>query len=262
MTGTMRAPRTRGLLSGALLVLLGLWGALLPFVGPYAHFGFAPDEPWVYTAARLQLSVLPGIATVIGGLVLLVSANRAAAMFGAWLAALAGAWFVVGHTLGALWGLGTAGAPLGTSTAQRVTEQIAGFSGLGVVTVFLSAFALGRFAVVGVRETRRAAKTAAAREAARGAPARPGAGPAQPAVPPRGRYGRTSGTGPPPSPGGAPPAYGPPGQQAPRPGAPGRSTPGSGTPGPGAPGPEGAGPAPAERHDERVAGERRDRPHP
>jgi len=157
MTGTMRAPRTRGLLSGILLVLLGLWGALLPFVGPYAHFGFAPDDPWVYTAARLQLSVLPGIATVIGGLILLVSANRAIAMFGAWLAVLAGAWFAVGHTLGTLWGLGTAGAPLGTSTAQRVTEQIAGFSGLGVVIVFLSAFALGRFAVVGVRESRRAA---------------------------------------------------------------------------------------------------------
>lgn len=260
MTGTMRAPRTRGLLSGILLVLLGLWGALLPFVGPYAHFGFAPDDPWVYTAARLQLSVLPGIATVIGGLILLVSANRAIAMFGAWLAVLAGAWFAVGHTLGTLWGLGTAGAPLGTSTAQRVTEQIAGFSGLGVVIVFLSAFALGRFAVVGVRESRRAAKTAAAREAAaRGGPARPGADPARSAAPPRGRYSRTSGTGPPPRgepapprPGGGPPAHGPSGQQAPRPGA----------SGPGAPGPEGAGPAPAGRHDERVAGERRDRPHP
>ncbi|MEU6034882.1 hypothetical protein ABZ801_05695 [Actinomadura sp. NPDC047616] len=266
MTGTMRAPRTRGLLSGILLVLLGLWGALLPFIGPYAHFGFAPDEPWVYTAARLQLSILPGIATVIGGLILLVSANRAVAMFGAWLAALAGAWFVVGHTLGMLWGLGTAGAPLGPSTAKRVTEQIAGFSGLGVVIVFLAAFALGRFAVVGVREARRAAETAAAREAAaRDAAARPGAarpgagqaGPTQPIAPTHGRYGRGSGYGPAPGtespprgepssppPGAPPPAHETTGQQAPAPGA------------------GWAGPVPAEQHDERVAGERRDQHHP
>ncbi|MBX6769352.1 MAG: hypothetical protein IRY90_19740, partial [Actinomadura rubrobrunea] len=194
MTGTMRAPRTRGLLSGTLLVLLGLWGALLPFIGPYLHFGFTPDEPWVYTFARLQLSVLPGIATVLGGLVLLVSAHRAIAMFGAWLAALGGAWFVVGHTVAPLWEPNGVGAPLGTSTGMRVAEQVAGFSGLGVVIVFLAAAALGRFAVVGVREARRAARSAAEREAA----ARPGAGESgatQPLAPPHGRYSRASGFG-------------------------------------------------------------------
>ena len=31
--GRMRMPRSRGAASGFLLVLLGIWGALIPFVG-------------------------------------------------------------------------------------------------------------------------------------------------------------------------------------------------------------------------------------
>ncbi|MEU9839888.1 hypothetical protein AB0C69_11760 [Actinomadura sp. NPDC048032] len=154
MAGTMRVPRTRGVLSGILLILLGLWGALLPLVGPYFHFGFTPDDTWVYTADRLQLSIAPGAATVLGGLILLFSANRAVGMFGGWLAALAGAWFAVGPTLATLWNVPGVGAPLGASEGRRVAEQLAGFTGLGVVIVFLAALALGRFAVVGVRERR------------------------------------------------------------------------------------------------------------
>ncbi|NKZ05180.1 hypothetical protein [Actinomadura latina] len=152
MTGTMRAPRTRGVLSGFLLILLGLWGGLLPFVGPYFGFGFAPDDTWVYNTDRLQLSIAPGAAAVLGGLILLFSANRAAAMFGGWLAALGGAWFAVGPFLATLWDVPGIGSPLGTSEGQVISEQLSGFTGLGVVIVFLAAFALGRFAVVGARE--------------------------------------------------------------------------------------------------------------
>ena len=155
MTGTMRAPRTRGVLSGVLLILLGLWGGLLPFAGPYFDFGFAPDDTWVYNADRLQLSIAPGAAAVLGGLILLFSANRAAAMFGGWLAALGGAWFAVGPSLATLWDVDGVGAPLGTSESKVIAEQLAGFTGLGVVIVFLAAFALGRFAVVGARERER-----------------------------------------------------------------------------------------------------------
>ncbi|MFD0688530.1 hypothetical protein [Actinomadura fibrosa] len=152
MTRTMRVPRTRGGLSGLMLVLLGLWGGLLPFVGPYLDFGFAPDDTWVYDTDRLQLSVAPGAATVLGGLIVLASANRAVAMLGAWLAVLGGAWFAVGGPVAALWDVPGVGAPLGTEEGRRVAEQLAGFTGLGVVIVFFAALALGRFAVVGVRE--------------------------------------------------------------------------------------------------------------
>ncbi|KAB2342668.1 hypothetical protein [Actinomadura rudentiformis] len=154
MAGTMHVPRTRGVLSGVLLVLLGLWGGLLPFVGPYADFGFAPDDPWVYDTDRLQLSIAPAIAVGLGGLIVLISANRAFAMFGAWIAVLGGAWFAVGGLVATLWDVEGVGAPLGTSEGRQLAEQLAGFTGLGVVAVFLAALALGRFAVVGVKEAR------------------------------------------------------------------------------------------------------------
>jgi hypothetical protein len=155
MTGIMRAPRSRGSLSGLLLVLLGLWGGLLPFIGPYFGFGFRPDDTWVYNTDRLQLSILPAAAMVLGGLILLFAANRVIAMVGGWLAALAGAWFVVGTTIARLWDVTGIGGPLGSTEGQRVAELTSGFLGLGVIAAFLAGLALGRFAVIGARESRR-----------------------------------------------------------------------------------------------------------
>ena len=152
----MRVPRSRGGLSGVLLVLLGAWGALIPFVGPHFHYAYTPDSTWAYTSGRLLLEVLPGAATVLAGLIVLASKFRPAVFLGAWLAALSGAWFVVGGILSVLWtadGATTAGSPVG-GTAARVAEQIGFFAGLGVVIVFLAALALGRFTVIGVRETK------------------------------------------------------------------------------------------------------------
>ena len=188
MTGTTRAPRTRGLLSGTLLVLLGLWGGLLPFAGPYFGFGFAPDDTWVYDTDRLQLVIAPAAAVVLGGLIVVAGAGRAFVMSGAWLAGLGGAWFAVGHTVAALWGVSGAGAPLGSGEGRRIAEQLAGFTGLGVVIVFLAGLALGRFAVAGAREA--ASATAG--------PERPASGTTQPLV--YGRYARENppGQGPPP----------------------------------------------------------------
>ncbi|SEF54930.1 hypothetical protein SAMN04489712_101393 [Thermomonospora echinospora] len=153
MTGTMRVPRSRGALSGILLVLLGLWGGLIPFVGPYFDFAFTPDEPWHVTGDRLLLSVAPAAATVLGGLVVLAGANRAVALLGAWLATLGGAWFVVGGPLSVLWDAAGVGAPLG-GEGRQVAEQLSFFAGLGAAVIFFGALALGRFSVVGVREAR------------------------------------------------------------------------------------------------------------
>ena len=93
--GRMRIPRSRGAASGFLLILAGLWGALIPFVGPYFDFAYTPDQPWVWTDARGWLEVLPGAVAVVGGLLLLTSRNRASATLGAWLGVIAGAWFTV-----------------------------------------------------------------------------------------------------------------------------------------------------------------------
>jgi hypothetical protein len=157
MNGMLRVRRSRGVLSGLLLVLLGAWGALVPFVGPYFHYAYTPDKAWTYTTGRLWLEILPGVATVLGGLIVLASSYRHVAHFGAWLAVLSGAWFTLGSIVAPTWikmhmvpGLPVGGA------ATRVTEQIGFFTGLGIAIVLLAAMALGRFSVISASDARRA----------------------------------------------------------------------------------------------------------
>ena len=152
MTGMLRVPRSRGALNGVLLVLLGIWGGLIAFVGPYFHYAYTPDTAWTYTTGRLWLEILPAAGTIIGGLIVGGTASRPVAILGAWLAAASGAWFAVGTVLSTLWASGgAAGHPVG-GTLARTVEQIGFFTGLGVVIVFLAAVALGRFTVLGIRE--------------------------------------------------------------------------------------------------------------
>ncbi|MGH3190537.1 MAG: hypothetical protein ACRDPY_28220 [Streptosporangiaceae bacterium] len=150
MAGMLQMRRSRGAFSGFLLVLLGLWGALIPFIGPYFHFAFTPDTAWTYNTARLWLEILPGAAVFLGGFFLLVATGRHIALFGAMLAAAAGAWFVLGTVLSPLWSTGSMspGTPVGSTTLIRVMEQIGFFSGLGVVVVLVAAAAAGRIASV------------------------------------------------------------------------------------------------------------------
>lgn len=164
MAGMLRVPRSRGALSGMLLVLLGLWGGFIPFVGPYANFAYTPNDTWVYSADRFWLNILPAIAVGVGGLIVLLSANRAFAVFGAWMAAVGGGWFIVGPTLSPLWkaaGVSATGTPIG-GEARQVAEQLAFFTGVGALALFFAALALGRFTVVGIREVRYAEEAAAA----------------------------------------------------------------------------------------------------
>jgi hypothetical protein len=150
--GRLQMPRSRGAASGFLLILLGAWGALIPFVGPYFDFAFTPDQEWIWTGARGWLEVLPGAATALGGLLLLVSGNRATAMVGGWLTVLAGAWFVVGRALASPLGIGDAGTPVAVTENKRVVLELAYFYGLGALIVFLGAVALGRLSVLSVRD--------------------------------------------------------------------------------------------------------------
>jgi hypothetical protein len=161
MNGMLRVPRSRGALSGVLLILLGVWGGLVPFVGPSFHYAYTPDRNWAYTSGRLWLEILPGIAAVLGGLILLASSNRPMAMFGGWLAALSGAWFAVGNVLAPAWhgGSVTAGTPVG-GTLTRAVEQVGFFTGLGVVIMLFAALAIGRLSVVSVRDARLADRAA------------------------------------------------------------------------------------------------------
>jgi hypothetical protein len=148
--------RSRGAFSGFLLMLLGLWGALIPFVGPYFHYAYTPDKAWTYNTGRLWLELLPGAAVFLGGFLLMVAKSRHTALFGALLAAVAGAWFTLGTVLSPLWNhhVPMGGSPASTTVYMRIMEQLGFFTALGVVIVFVAAVALGRIASVasGIRE--------------------------------------------------------------------------------------------------------------
>jgi hypothetical protein len=149
--------RTRDRISAILLILLGAWGGMIPFVGPYFGYAFTPDTTWTYTTGRLWLSILPGAAVFLGGLLVLPPATRPAAKAGGYLAAIAGAWFVVGSPIMALVAVsGSSGPGLPAASpgsafsapVMRLLEGLGFYLGLGVVIVFLAAAALGRLAGV------------------------------------------------------------------------------------------------------------------
>jgi hypothetical protein len=146
MAGMLQMRRSRGAASGFLLVLLGLWGALIPFIGPYFHYAYTPDTAWTYTTARLWLEVLPGAAVFLGGVLLIIATGRHVALFGAILAAAAGAWFTLGTILSPLWNnhVALGGSPVSSTQFMRIMEQIGFFSALGLVIVFIAAAAFGR----------------------------------------------------------------------------------------------------------------------
>jgi hypothetical protein len=156
MAATLRMRRSRGAFSGFLLVLLGLWGALVPFIGPYFHYAYTPDVTWHYDTARLWLEILPGAAVFLGGVFLIMATGRHIALFGGLLAAAAGAWFVLGTTLSPLWNNNVVmgGTPASSREFVRVMEQLGFFYALGVLVVLVAGAALGRILSVpsGLRE--------------------------------------------------------------------------------------------------------------
>ena len=156
MAGMLQMRRSRGAFSGFLLMLLGLWGALIPFIGPYFHYAYTPDTGWTYNTGRLWLELLPGAAVFLGGFLLMIARGRHIAMFGALLAAAAGAWFTLGPVLSPLWNnhVPMGGSPAGATVYMRIMEQLGFFTALGVVIVFVAAAALGRIASLasGIRD--------------------------------------------------------------------------------------------------------------
>jgi hypothetical protein len=161
MAGVTQVPRARGGVSGVLLILLGAWGGLAPFIGHYLHFGYSPDKAWAYTSGRLWLSIVPGAAALLGGLMVAAASHRGVGLTGAFLAVLAGAWFAIGAPVTSIVvksGSITPGKPLSqtlgslSTTSTKILEQLGLFTGLGVLILFLGALALGRFSVIGVRD--------------------------------------------------------------------------------------------------------------
>jgi hypothetical protein len=166
----MRVSRSRGALSGIALVVLGIWTALIPFVGPYFNFAItpAPNSAWYWTAGRGWLEVLPGAVAFVAGVLLLAGTNRVNLTFASWLGVASGAWLIVGPILSPRISLNAGGPDPASSAGVQTLEALLFFFAVGAAILFFAATALGRTSVHSVRDARSAARRAeadAAREA-------------------------------------------------------------------------------------------------
>lgn len=161
MNSQVAIRRSRGAVTGAILLLLGLWGGLAPFIGPYLHFGYTPDTAWAYSTGRLYYSVLPGAAALAGGLLVIVTRSRAIAIIGGLLAALGGLWFVIGSGVTFYLLKQTSvsiGTPLGASagstayTSKEYLEVLALYTAIGAAIIFCGALACGRMSMISARD--------------------------------------------------------------------------------------------------------------
>ena len=145
-TEALRLPRTTGAVSGLVIVVLGVWGGLIPFIGPYFHYAFGGFQSWHFTSQRLWLDILPGAVAVIGGLMLMSASTRSGGLIASWVAMAAGAWFAVGPAVSMLWHhtIYAIGTPMGGDFRQML-EWVGYFTGLGVLIVGFAAFAMGRY---------------------------------------------------------------------------------------------------------------------
>jgi hypothetical protein len=160
--GGMRMARTRGLASGVLLLVLGAWAAIVPFIGDYLDFAYTPTSTWTWSSGRGWYEVAPGAAAFVGGLVLLFSANRAVTSLGAWLGIAGGAWLIIGPQLETQLNVGSTGTPTGTSNSVIVLERLFYFYAIGAAILLVAAVALGRLSVRSVGDVRAARRREAA----------------------------------------------------------------------------------------------------
>jgi hypothetical protein len=145
-----RIPRTKGAISGVIVIVLGLWGALVPFIGPYIGLSLHTDQTWHWFTDRAWLEALPGAVAVIGGIVMVRGGARSSISLGAMLGLAAGLWFVAGPMVSTLWnhGVVAVGPALGIRTLTRALAWIAYFYGVGALLILFSSYALGFIAAM------------------------------------------------------------------------------------------------------------------
>ncbi len=146
----MTVPRFSVGLAGLLIVLLGAWGGIVPFIGP--TFGFSADGAgsWYWDLAHALLSLVPGAAAVVAGLLIVTGVGTkmfhvAATSLAGLLAVIAGAWFVIGAVAWPV--LQNVLSYFVPGSALTELEYFIGyFGGAGCLLIALGAFVLGRSA--------------------------------------------------------------------------------------------------------------------
>jgi len=137
----------RAKIAGGVLLVLGLWGALVPFIGPSFGYGMGGVAAWTWTESHATLHLAPGVAAIVGTLFLLWG-RRAGQTFGSLLAMTGGIWFVIAPSLHPLWaGQGMAGmsgmSGMGDSATSSALSAIGYHYGTGVLIAIVAAFTFG-----------------------------------------------------------------------------------------------------------------------
>ena len=135
--------------AGLLLVVLGAWGGIVPFIGP--TFGFSADGKgsWHWELTHALLSLAPGAAALLAGLLIMTGAgtrvfHTALTGLAGFIAVLAGGWFVIGAIA---WPLLHNSVVIVYAPPATTLEYFVGyFGGVGCLLIFLGAFVVGRSA--------------------------------------------------------------------------------------------------------------------
>lgn len=133
--------RVKGL--GVVLLLLGAWGALVPYAGPAFGYAMGDTPAWTWTEGRATMHLLPGLVAILGA-ALLISQQRGLQKVGASLAAAGGIWFLIAPTLHPLWaGQSMGGMSMGGSAWYNALVSLGYHYGTGTLIAVLAAYALG-----------------------------------------------------------------------------------------------------------------------
>ena len=130
-------------LVGVLLALLGIWAALVALVGPYFSFGFDTPSTWRLSERHWTLSIGPGIALLVAGVVI-ARGGIVRARLGALLALVAGIWLVTGPFLHGIWS--SESRVIGSEDWKRALLWIGWYVGVGAAALGLASYALGLLA--------------------------------------------------------------------------------------------------------------------
>jgi len=148
-TATARTMRGVGLA----IVLVGIWGGLIPFVGPVFGYTMGDVGAFVWTEGRATLHLAPALAAIAGGLLLARRTGQSGRGVGAVLALGGGAWFVIAPSLHPLWApsgdaaggmaMGQAGMSMGGSALADALSALGYHYGPGALIIGLAGLALG-----------------------------------------------------------------------------------------------------------------------
>ncbi|MGI8433237.1 MAG: hypothetical protein ACR2LE_00620 [Nocardioidaceae bacterium] len=136
--------------AGAVALVLGLWGALVPLIGPSFGYRMGSAQAQIWSESTVTLHLVPGVAAVLGAL-LIMRGRHAIQTLGALLATAGGIWFVIAPSMHPLWSdPGMSGMSGMSGSAMSTALSALGYHyGTGALVTVAAAYALGALAARG-----------------------------------------------------------------------------------------------------------------